>query len=311
MKNWGDVVIGILSEGPSREEGGFPGGLIIEGNYIDFAEIPAWAGYIERIGSETKPDYRPDLLNHESSIDIGILVTRSLGKVILRNNVIRNMNSKGIQVQDNWSTADIQIIDNQIVSEVFGSYAYSNPNAGYGILAQSSLNAPLPGGRVEIYNNVIRCEKVNYCGVGVNGPALYREGSGKFDECIVSGNEIHLGDGSSGIHIRKSDRTRVVSNKLSGRAYYGIQISGTRNREAFDLRAYDNIVDSNNLDELEIKPPDDYSDSNVDGRIFTGSEGKSATAHVWLNQFSARNTIRVKADETVIDEGTSNSITRA
>jgi len=309
LGDWGDVVVGIISGGPSRTEGGFPGGILIEGNYLDFAEVPAWGGYVDRKGLEMNPDYRPDLKNHEGCIGIGVLLNRNLGNVIVRNNVIRNMSSKGIQIQDNWSTADIQINDNKIISEVFGSYAYSNPNAGYGILAQSSLNAPLPGGRVEISNNEIRCENVNYCGIGVNGPALYREGSGKFDECIVSGNEIHLGDGSSGIHIRKSDKTRVVDNKLSGRAYYGIQISGTRNREAFDLGAYENIINTNNLDELQIKPPDEYSDTHIDGRMFTGSEGKSATSHVWLNKFSSRNTIHVNNDETVIDEGTSNSIT--
>jgi hypothetical protein len=44
--------------------------------------------------------------------------------------------------------------------------------------------------------------------------------------------------------------------------------------------------------------------------MFTGSEGKAVIAHTWLNQFSAGNTIRVKGDETVIDEGTSNTITR-
>jgi predicted transcriptional regulator len=308
LKNWGDVVIGILSGGPSREKGGFPGGLHIEGNYIDFAEIPAWAGYIERKGLETNPDYRPDLLNHESSIDIGILVNRSLGNVLIRNNVIRNMSSKGIHVQDNWGTADIKITDNVITSEVFGSYAYSNPNAGFGIMAQSSLNAPFAGGRLEMTNNEIRCEKVNYCGIGVNGPSLYLEGSGKFEECIISGNKIHLGNGTSGIHIRKSDRTKVVDNILSGRAYYGIQLSGISNRDEFDLGACDNVVEGNDLDDLDIKKPDVYSDSNVDGHMFTGLKGKSATAQIWLNEFSARNTINVKADETVIDEGKDNTI---
>ncbi|MBA7689251.1 hypothetical protein ES703_97756 [subsurface metagenome] len=310
LGEWGDVVVGIASGGPSGLKGGFPGGVLIEGNYLDFALTPAWAGYVDRKGSETDPEYRPDLLNHESCICIGILLNRNLGKVIVRNNVIRNMSSKGIQVQDNWSTAKIEISENQIISEVFGSYAYSNPNAGYGILAQSSLHAPLPGGCVEISNNEIRCEKVNYCGIGVNGPSLYREGSGKFDECVISGNKIHLGDGTSGIHIRKSDKTRVLDNILSGRAYYGIQLSGISDRDEFDLGAYDNVVESSVLDDLEIKTPDEYSDSHIDGRMFTGSEGKSVTSHVWLNQFSARNTIRVKADETVIDEGTSNTITR-
>jgi hypothetical protein len=57
-----------------------------------------------------------------------------------------------------------------------------------------------------------------------------------------------------------------------------------------------------------MKEPDEYSDDHFDGRMFTGSEGKSATAHVWLNAFSKDNVIKVRTDETVIDEGEGNKI---
>jgi hypothetical protein len=150
---------------------------------------------------------------------------------------------------------------------------------------------------------------VNYCGIGINGPSLYREGSAKFSECIVSSNTIDLRDGTSGIHIRKSDKTRVVDNKLSGRAYYGIQLTGISDREGFNLEASENIVECNDLSDLEIKNPDEYSDSHVDGRMFTGSKGRSTTAHAWLNKHTRGNAIKLRENETAVDEGTDNTIT--
>ena len=65
------------------------------------------------------------------------------------------------------------------------------------------------------------------------------------------------------------------------------------------------------MTDLVIKAPDDYSDGHVDGRMFTGSEGKSTTGHVWLNEFTAMNTVKIKASETVIDEGKNNTIERS
>ena len=62
------------------------------------------------------------------------------------------------------------------------------------------------------------------------------------------------------------------------------------------------------MEGLEIKEPDEYSDSHVDGRMFTDSGGRSATANVWLNNYSEGNAIKVKASETVIDEGGDNTI---
>jgi len=42
--------------------------------------------------------------------------------------------------------------------------------------------------------------------------------------------------------------------------------------------------------------------------VFTGSPGGSDTAHVWLDKFSKNNTVKVKTDEVVIDEGEENTI---
>jgi predicted transcriptional regulator len=308
LGNRGDHVVGITSGG-SREHGGFPGGVVIEGNYLDFALSYSTGGFLSRKGLETDPSYRPDLEKHESYCGVGIVLNRNLGEVIVRDNIIRNMNSRGIMIQDNWESADIHIVGNTIVSGVYGSYPFSSHIAGVGIFAQSAWAQPRSGTRVEISGNKIRCDKLNYCGIAVYGPSMYQEGAGKLGECVVKNNDIHLEDGSVGVLIRKNDRTEVFGNKISGRAYYGFHLWGSRDREGFDLWSNENLVEDNDMTDLVIKAPDEYSDGHVDGRMFTGSEGRSATAHVWLNAFSKDNVIKVKADETVIDEGEDNKVT--
>jgi len=305
----GDHVIGILSGG-TDELRSMTSGVLIEGNHLDFASSYSRGGFLSRKGLGDDPNYRPNLENHESYCGIGMMLNHNVGEVIVRGNVVRNMNSKGILISDNYETAEIHVVGNTVVSEVYGSYPYSSHMAGVGILAQSAIDRPRSGTRVEISGNEIRYDKLNYCGIAVYGQSRYEEGAGKLGKCIVRDNDIHLEDGSVGVLIRKNDRTEVVDNKISGKAYYGFHLWGSEDREGFDLGSNDNLIEDNDLTDLEIKTPDAYSDSHVDGRMFTGSEGKSATSHVWLNQFSARNTIHVKNDETVIDEGTSNSITR-
>ncbi len=306
---WGDHVVGITSGGESPFRGSSPGGVVIEDNYFDFALSFARGGFVTNKGLEREPGYRPDLRNHETPICIKMLISRNLGKVIVRNNVIRNMNARGILVVDNWETADIEIVNNAIISEVFGAYPYNNPMSGVGILVQSAWSEPRSGGRIEVANNKINCDKVNYCGIAVHGPAMYQEGAGKLEQVIIRDNEIKLEEGSFGIQIRRSDYTEVFNNKISGKAYYGLQISGSENREGMDLYANSNIFKENDTERLVIKEPDEYSDGHIDGRIFTGSEGSSCTAHVWLNAYSRGNSIILKGDEIAIDEGEDNVIT--
>jgi predicted transcriptional regulator len=304
---WGDHVVG-MTLGGYDVSGGFPGGILVEENYLDFALSYARGGFITNKGLENEPDYRPDLQNHEAAICVGIIVARNLGKVVVRNNVIRNMNARGIVVFDNWETADIEIVNNTIVSEVFGVYPYNNPMSGVGILVQSAWTEPRSGSRVEVAKNKITCDKVNYCGIAVHGPSMYQEGAGKLEVCIIRDNEIKLKEGSFGIQVRRSDFTEVFNNKISGKAYYGIQVSGSKDREGIDLGANANRFEGNDLEGLVIKEPDEYGDAHVDGRMFTGSGEKSATANVWLNNYTKGNMIKVKAYETVIDEGEDNKI---
>jgi hypothetical protein len=138
---------------------------------------------------------------------------------------------------------------------------------------------------------------------------MYQEGAGKLETCIVRDNEVSLADGSIGVIIRRSNSTEVTNNRITGKAYYGLQMTGSEDRQGIDLNAKGNKFEDNDMEGLEIKEPDEYSDGHVDGRMFTGSGGKSATANVWLNKYSKGNMIKVKASETVIDEGEDNTVT--
>jgi len=305
--SWGDHVVGITAGGDNLQ-GGFPGGIVIEENYLDFALSYARGGFVTSKGLEREPSFRPDLQNHESPICYGIMICRNLGKVIVRDNVIRNMNARGIYIFDNWESADIEIVNNTVTSEVFGAYPYNNPMSGVGILVQSAWTEPRSGGRVDVNGNKIICNKVNYCGIAVHGPAMYQKGAGKLERCIVRDNEISLADGSLGFMIRRSDSTEVYKNKITGKAYYGLQVTGSEDRQGIDLSAKGNRFEDNDMEGLEIKGPDSYSDSQVDGRMFTATDGRSATAYIWLNRFSKGNEVKVKTGETVIDEGEDNKV---
>ncbi len=256
------------------------------------------------------PEYRPDLEQRESYLGVGVLVNSVLGKVVIRDNVVRNMNGRGILVQDNYESSSIHISGNNIVSEVFGSYPFSTHFAGVGIQAVSASARPRSGSSVYISDNDIRCTRLNYCGIAVYGQSMYDEGSGKLGECIVENNRIHLEDGHVGILIRKNDDTEVRGNKISGRAYYGFHLWGGKDHSGFDLGSNGNFIEDNDLSDLEIKKANVYSDSHVDGRMFTGSDGKAETAHVWVNQYSSRNKIQVRENEIVIDEGKDNEVIR-
>jgi predicted transcriptional regulator len=307
LGNWGDHVVGITAGGVTLL-GGFPGGILIEENYLDFALSYVRGGFITHDGRERDSTYRHNLQNHEAPICLGMNICRNLGKVIVRNNIIRNMNSRGIYVFDNWETAEITIQDNNITSKVFGAYPYNNPMAGVGIFVQSAWTEPRSGGKVEVYDNNISCEKVNYCGIAIHGPSMYEEGAGKLEECIIRDNFIELKDGYIGLQIRKSENTVVKNNTFSGKVYYGMQISGSKNRQGIDLASKNNHIEQNDMDQLQIKKPDVYSNGNVNGYAFTGENGKSKLAHLWLSPHTSHNNIQIGSDLIIIDEGHENKI---
>jgi len=304
---FGDAVVGILVWGSEFDI--FKGRITIEGNYIDLARGGAFGGFLPRGGLENDPEYRPDLLNHAYYMSFGIGVHRSSRTVSIKNNVIRNTNARGIAATCNFPSADVLIKNNTIISDVYGSYPFSSPEAGAGILAQSAWGFPSPGFNVEIEGNTIKFDKLNYCGIIALGPVTDREGAGKLNGGTIRKNHVYLKEGYEGIHVRKCDDFEVTDNTISGEAYYGIRMSGRSRSGKLDLRALNNVVEGNDMRALRIRDPDEYSNNHADGRMFAESpSGGSSTAHVWLNVNTKGNTVKVNNQETVIDQGEDNTI---
>jgi len=301
---FGDIVMGIWVEG----RGSFGGKVTMEGNYIDFASAGAWGGFHSRGGLEEDPEYRPDLFRHEYYIGVGITVNTVAGNVSVMNNIVRNANARGISAASNLASADVQIRHNTVVSDVYGSYPFSSREAGVGILAVSAWGGAFPGFNVEIEDNTIKLDKLNHSGIVILGPLTDREGADKLRGGTVRNNRVQLKDGYEGIHVRKCDEFEVAGNTISGEAYFGIRISGRKKSGELDLRALNNSVENNDMNELRIKKPDEYSNAHVDGKMFTGSPGESATAHIWLDNYTKGNVLKIMENETVIDEGEDNQI---
>jgi len=306
--NWGDQVIGILVAG--EEEGCFPENVVVKGNFLDFGTYYMLGGFRPRLGLENSPDFRPNLLSHENCVSHGIIVKQILGKVRIENNMVRNLNAFCIWAMDCKESSEVLIKDNKIISGVYGKYAVNRPYAGYGILAHSHWEASIPnkGYSLEIIGNQIDFDKVNFCGIAVHGPIEGVKGSVKLNDGVIKDNDIHLEDGSVGILLYCCDGFEADNNRVSGKAYYGLQVIGAEKRRNIDLSSNMNLIENIDFSELEIKNPDAYSNERINNQTFAGHDNQSDTSHVWLNIFSKHNKVRIKVNEKIIDEGEDNKI---
>ena len=298
----GDHVVGIDCENK------FPGGIHIESNYLDFALSHVQGGFIPIRGIESDINYRPNLRDHEYYNSIGVIVQRASGKVEIVNNEIKNISSRGILALDNLEMAEVYIQHNHIETDVYGSFMPYIDKSGYGIIAQSAYDKVSPGFYVEITNNTVKASKHLWCGISLVGPWQGPVGSKKLIGSIISDNIIYLRDGQTGITVEMCDEADVSNNTISGNVYYGIRISSMPTAGIANQGALNNVIRENHMSELYIKEPDEFSDAKIDGDNFTGSDGKSMTAHVWLGSNSRDTIVEMMDDETYIDEGIDNAI---
>jgi hypothetical protein len=308
---YGDMVVGILVGRFGEPEPAvkfYPGRVIIEQNYLDFAISYLRGGHLPRRVEWESPGHHPNL-HEEYYIGAGIFVNHVEGHVLIQDNIVKNMNALGINASDCMGSAEVQINNNLVVSDIFGAHAHGEAESGYGITAHSAgVFRDRPGFKIDISGNTINCTKVSYGGIRVAGPFNAPAGSGKFTEGYVRNNKIHLDNGFVGIKIGRNDSIEVANNVITGKVYYGIRVHAQGDPRDTTMYADENTVKDNDMDNLMIKTPDEYSNGHVDGMVFTGSLGRSTLAHIWLDQYSRNSTVRVNASETVIDEGEDNTI---
>ena len=298
----GNQVIGIF------QIGGFPGGVRIADNYLDFAESYGPYERSLRINElADDPNFRPDLTETYSHVAFGIDIFYARGEVRIENNTIRNINSRAIVIADNTDSANIYVENNSIISEIYGAYFGSKPFAGYGIAANSGWHVG-PAPHIEILGNTIRCDKINYCGIGVHGPELGPIGAEALTGARVNNNHIHLEDGSIGIYTESLDNSRINGNTLTGKAYYGIGILPGIDENRSEFGSFENVIENNDMRGLEIKAPDKYSKTLFDEKKYPHSKAGSSTAYVLLDMNTNANKVKVTSNENVLDEGTNNKI---
>ncbi len=298
---FGDAIIAVFVHD------GFPGGVLIEGNHLDFALDRLYGGRV-MLWAIDDPYYRPDPVEHEYYSGYGVYVRDVLGDVIVAGNTIHNMSARAISASVN-NDSKIVIKDNTIVSEVYGSYVIDNRWAGLGIVIHPSWRTKVDlAGRAEIKNNVVEYNKPNFAGIMIMGTNLSLEGTKKLVDGIVNNNIIHLDEGVVGIIAESCDRFDITSNTISGCAYYGIGVFPRGDSKRTNQGAYENVIEGNDMRELKLRATDDNSRGLFDDRAFKGTKAGTAPAHVWLNTNTRGSLVKVKLGETAVDEGEVNTV---
>ena len=304
---YGDTIVGLMVGLWSGAEEGvrtFPKGVEIAGNYIDFALSHLRGGYISPGNKWDRLDYHPNL-HEEYYVGIGIFVILAEGKVVIKNNIVKNVNAVGINLQDSFESARIIVENNDIRTDIYGSHVHGWIDSGYGIAAHSIFAfRDMPGYRIDIIGNNIECKKPGYSGINICG-SFNTPGVAKFLEGTVSGNRIHLNNGMTGIKVGRSDKITVSENILSGRAYYGIRIHGKSTPNDIVVNSEENVVINNDMQMLKIKESDQFSRELGDGISFVLG---GSTAHIWFDDYSKKNLVRLHSEDKFIDQGLLNEV---
>lgn len=305
---YGDSVIGIIINGPGLEYNpGFPGSVNIEDNYINFASSFT-GGYFNNISLFSDSDREKIFRNHKYFNSFGIYVRWTRGTVIIKNNVIKNTSSRGISISENYDTAKIFVTNNLIVSDIPGSHVIDSRWSGVGINVEPGFHYEGYCFQVLLQKNEIICKKPRFCGIIIKGLIHAPPDSKRLKDGAIIENRIHLDDGSIGILLESCENYIIRKNSISGSVYYGIGLFPGSNNSGTKYGAIKNYVDTNDLSNLIINEPDDYTKSLFKGRYYRESEQYEKTSHIFLNNNSSENIVD-QPNIIIIDDGDRNQLT--
>ena len=304
---YGDTVMGILVNGPGHEYNpGFPDGVIIEDNYLDFAGSYL-GGYYDHIYLLDESERKSVMRDHKYFNGYGIYVRWARGKVAIKNNVVKNSSSKGIVASENYETSEVAIRENLVECNIPGSHIIDARWAGIGIEVEPGFHYQAGGFRLSLDDNKINITQPRFCGIMIKGIMKAPTGSKRLSDGLVKGNDLILDDGSIGILLESCEKYRIFGNRISGATYYGIGLFPGAKDDSPECGAIDNHIESNNFDDLVIKPSDDYSRNLFTGKSYGESSENLPSSHISLNQNTRNNTVK-QQNSIIVDAGIGNRV---
>ncbi|MBD3206210.1 ArsR family transcriptional regulator [Candidatus Bathyarchaeota archaeon] len=252
---YGDIVCGIWV-GPQTEnidkEEKFADGVLINGNYLDFSlGAPDTASFgSTEIANQLST--KPDLSSHEYYIGIGINITNFSDNLEIKNNKIRNMNSSGISIIDNFIDSDVKITENIIESTIPGSYPFRRPEAGNGILIQNSSNYWPSTSSMKISGNILNIDRPDYCGIVLK--TNIQEGLDRTEKTRIIKNNIRIKEGQACIKV-DSGMMSIIDNKFSGNAFFGVMVKSDKITPTLASQKSNDYNANNDITELQLIDP--------------------------------------------------------
>ena len=219
---FGDFLFGIWLDSYEQTEAmkNYAHGVLIQGNYFDFAKSQNEAGTSGQLNIREERTNQNQQTSYEQYLGTGIHVNNLSCRVDIKGNTIRNMNARGVSVADNFQDAIISIIDNAIYSEIPGAYPFKGVESGSGIFVQASFLHQRPGFKIDILGNKIQLKKAEYCGIIAINSSQSTDANPILRGNIIR-NEISLENGQAGIKVG-SDELDVQNNRIIGEGFFAV-----------------------------------------------------------------------------------------